>query len=192
VRAKLVEKEDERAAMEGITDPAVVERCSPVFVRVVSCVDKKHAVREGMAQRYAFKNYPVEFPVRTKCIVIFQKVDGQDVLIFGLYVYEYGDQCPQPNHRRVYISYLDSVNYFRPKHFRTPCYQELMVSYLDYVRARGFHTAHIWSCPPSKGDDYILYQHPTDQKTPKEDRLRAWYGTPSPSPSSPLLTSTPT
>lgn len=160
-----------------ITDTPIdqVERCPNLSIRQVSSVDKVHRTREGMLARYAFKNYPAEFPVRSKCIVLFQNVDGQDLVLFGMYVYEYGHKCPQPNQRRVYISYLDSVHYFRPRHYRTLVYHEILVSYLEYVKMRGFHTAHIWACPPLKGDDYILYCHPQDQKTPKDDRLRQWY-----------------
>lgn len=152
-----------------------VDKAPTMFLRQVTSLDKNQAVREGMVERYKEKKYPQEFPCRTKCLILFQKIDGQDVLLFGMYVYEYGHKCPQPNQRRVYISYLDSVHYFRPKQYRTAVYHEIIVAYLEYVKARGFHTAHIWACPPLKGDDYILYCHPSDQKNPKDDRLRKWY-----------------
>ena len=35
---------------------------------------------------------------------------------------------------------------------------------------------HIWSCPPSEGDDdYIFHCHPQEQKIPKHKRLVEWY-----------------
>lgn len=152
-----------------------VEKCPPLTLRQVSCFDKNQPTREAMYERYKSKGYPSEFPCRTKCLILFQNIDGQDTLLFGMYVYEYGHNCPQPNQRRCYISYLDSVHYFRPKQYRTVVYHEILVAYLEYMKARGFHTAHIWACPPLKGDDYILYCHPADQKTPKDDKLRKWY-----------------
>jgi E1A/CREB-binding protein len=35
-----------------------------------------------------------------------------------------------PNRRRVYISYLDSVQYFEPKEYRSVAYQAVIVEYL--------------------------------------------------------------
>ena len=154
-----------------------VPKALPFHIRVVSNVEKKHTVRKEMAERFKDTGYPLEYPCRTKCILLFQRVDGSDVLVFGMYVYEYGQDCPAPNRRRVYISYLDSVQYFRPRQYRTAVYQSIIVEYLRSVKQRGFHTCHIWSCPPSKGDDYIFYAHPETQRTPRVERLCEWYMT---------------
>ena len=128
-----------------------------------------------MLNRYGKSNCPKEFPVRTKCIALFQKIHGVDSLLFAMYVYEYGHECPAPNRRRVYISYLDSAQYFSPKYFRTTAYHAILIEYLRYVKQRGFHTAHISSCPPTPGDDYIFSCHPKHQLVPREDMLRSWY-----------------
>ena len=74
----------------------------------------------------------------------------------------------------MYLSYLDSVKYYEPRQDRTAVYHSMLLAYLAYVKERGFHTAHIWACPPAKGDDYIFFSHPAVQKTPKDDRLRQW------------------
>lgn len=152
-----------------------VHEGGPVIIRQVTSMDRKHEVRERMKTRYEHKNYPDEFPFRCKCIVVFQHIDGVDVVLFALYLYEHGEDNPAPNKRCVYISYLDSVHFMRPRRMRTFVYHEILISYLDYARQRGFATAHIWACPPLKGDDYIFYAKPDDQKTPRDSRLRQWY-----------------
>ena len=157
------------------TDINEIEKVEKLSVRVVSSVEKKFLVGDEMVKRYGDRDCPDAYPVRAKCIALFQEIHGVDTLLFALYVYEYGDECPAPNRRRVYISYLDSVKYFEPKAYRTLVYQRVLVEYLRSVKERGFHTAHIWSCPPTPGDDYIFYCHPQHQLTPREDMLRSWY-----------------
>jgi len=154
----------------------VTDNGREIYVREVSSMTRTLEVMPRMKKRYSFKkDYPSEFKFRCKCLILFQNLDGVDVILFGLYVYEHDETNAPPNNRAVYISYLDSIYYMRPRKMRTFVYHELLTSYLDYVRCKGYSTAHIWACPPLKGDDYILFAKPEDQKTPKDERLRQWY-----------------
>uniref|UniRef100_A0A8B9QVB1 histone acetyltransferase n=1 Tax=Anas platyrhynchos TaxID=8839 RepID=A0A8B9QVB1_ANAPL len=147
-----------------------------VTVRVVHASDKTVEVKPGMKARFVDNGEMAEsFPYRTKALFAFEEIDGVDLCFFGMHVQEYGSDCPPPNQRRVYISYLDSVHFFRPKCLRTAVYHEILIGYLEYVKKLGYTTGHIWACPPSEGDDYIFHCHPPDQKIPKPKRLQEWY-----------------
>ncbi|XP_028303327.1 CREB-binding protein isoform X3 [Gouania willdenowi] len=147
-----------------------------VFVRVVASSDKTVEVKPGMKTRFVDTGeMPETFPYRTKALFAFEEIDGVDVCFFGMHVQEYGSECPFPNTRRVYISYLDSIHFFRPRVLRTAVYHEILIGYLEYVKKLGYAQGHIWACPPSEGDDYIFHCHPADQKIPKPKRLQEWY-----------------
>ena len=121
------------------------------------------------------EHYLNNFNFRAKALFAFEDIDGTDVCFFGMHVQEYGSECAFPNTRRVYIAYLDSVHFFKPRQFRTAVYHEILLGYLEYVKQLGYTMAHIWACPPSEGDDYIFHCHPTEQKIPKPKRLQEWY-----------------
>lgn len=76
---------------------------------------------------------PESFPYRARAMFAFEEIDGTDVCFFGMHVQEYGSDCQQPNTRRVYVSYLDSVHFFTPRHLRTAVYHEILIGYLEHV-----------------------------------------------------------
>ena len=68
------------------------------------------------------------------------------------------------------------MKYFRPANLRTKLYYELLLSYFNWVKRRGFTRCYIWVCPPNQnGEDYILFCHPKTQQVPTQERLRQWY-----------------
>lgn len=143
-------------------------------VRVLHNYDETFKVEPYV--RSAKKDFPDSFTYRSRCIFLFQEQNGVDVLLFAMYVQEYGTNTADPNKRKVYIAYLDSVHYFKPRRMRTLVYHSLLTAYLEYSRRRGFTSAYIWACPPpNKRDDYILHCHPEDQRVPSAERLRKWY-----------------
>lgn len=131
-----------------------------------------------LSKRYempAGEPVPGEMPYRSKTLLLFQRLDGIDVCLFAMYVSEYGKDCPGPNKRHVYVAYLDSVEYFRPRTHRTAVYHEVLIAYLEYAKQRGFVSAHIWACPPLRGNHFIFWSHPAHQRTPSRERLVSWY-----------------
>ncbi|GKY90780.1 hypothetical protein MPSEU_000050800 [Mayamaea pseudoterrestris] len=159
-----------------------------VIVRIISDCDRYFVVPDVIRNHFRMvlsndDTAPMKINYRSKAIALFQKIDGLDVCIFCMYVHEYdGDngvdamnQVGEAQKKRVYIAYLDSVEHFRPRACRTRVYQEILVAYLATARRRGYENAHIWACPPSRGNSFVFWNHPASQRTPNKDRLVAWY-----------------
>ena len=161
----------------GRRKPSPLPKGGAIYVREVSTVTEDHFIKPRLLQklREAKPDHVSSFQATSRCVALFQEIDGVDVMLLALYVYEYGGDAPLPNRRRLYVSYLDSVSYLRPKDARTSIYRDLLVGYLADAKRRGFHTAHIWACPPKRGDDYIFHAKPKHQRVPTDDRLRKWY-----------------
>lgn len=164
-----------------------------ITVRVVSDSSRHFSVPEVVRRHFRMASSsvdvvepPSQVRYRQKAITLFQKIDGLDVCIFCMYVQEYdgddeydsdvvGREVKSTHENRVYIAYIDSVEHFRPRECRTEVYQEILVSYLATARARGYETAHIWACPPSRGNSFVFWNHPSSQRTPNRERLINWY-----------------
>eukprot|EP00051_Salpingoeca_urceolata_P006290 m.83380 g.83380 ORF g.83380 m.83380 type:complete len:1007 (-) comp14764_c1_seq3:89-3109(-) len=147
-----------------------------ITLRLVNFTTESSETKPMFRER--FPDAPKEFRHTRKCVLAFIEHEGIHECFFGLIVQEYGAECPQPNQQRVYIALLDSVKLpkaFLPSAVRTEVYHTVVRGYLRYAGRRGFKFAHIYTCPPRKGQNYIFPFKPPDQKEISVVRLRQWY-----------------
>ncbi|GMY38343.1 histone acetyltransferase HAC1-like [Fagus crenata] len=100
-------------------------------------------------------------------ILLFQKIEGVEVFLFGMYVQEFGSRC-SISKSALCLSLTWILSSISDPDIEA-------IGYLEYCKKRGFTSFYIWACPPIKGEDNILYCHPEILKTPKSDELREWY-----------------
>lgn len=165
--------------MRTMGDPQAASMADTVSVRLLSALPQSlrlpNILRRNFANPQGGK-LPEVLPFESRAVALFQRTDGVDVSLFSMYVHEFGDAGSEgPSAKRVYIAYVDSVEYFVPRVARTAVYHELLVAYLDWSRRRGFEAAHIWACPPQRGNNFIYWSHPGHQRTPSRERLAEWY-----------------
>eukprot|EP00939_MAST-03C_sp_MAST-3C-sp1_P003695 g3695.t1 len=147
--------------------------------RLQRTVQVSSSVNAAMGRAFPDEQFDAIYPAKmghvSRALHLYQRIDGVDVIIFGMYVTEFSPDDPSPNRGSVYISYLDSVYYMRPRFLRTALYHSIMCEYLAYVKRRGHTNVHIWACPPMRSTDYVFHRHPRAQRTPGWERLRTWY-----------------
>lgn len=186
--------EDTRMRRAGAGD-AEAPRIEGLTVRVVNITDKVAEVKTQFQRHFGQAGgYPDHFPFKQKVLLLFQTIEGVDVLLFIVYVQaralrplrcvlrrdfglrrvterkrrardfkqelarvqEYGAECGEPNRNTCYLSYLDSVKYFRPEAkragnegaLRTMIYHEVLLGYMEHAKRLGMNAMYIWSCPP--------------------------------------------
>ncbi|MCO5581899.1 hypothetical protein L7F22_035788 [Adiantum nelumboides] len=189
LHSQLRKERAEREAYQGFAvSSQEVESLKGLVVRVVATTDKvlslNPKISEVIKTQMDVQNWP-SIPYRSKMMMLFQDIGGVDVCLFVMYVQEYGSsECEgHPNHKFVYIAYLDSVKYFEPENARTVhnealrtfIYHQILIGYLENCKLRGFNACYIWSNPPRKGDSYILNCHPSSQLIPQPQKLCKWY-----------------
>ncbi|CAO4367871.1 unnamed protein product [Caenorhabditis nigoni] len=148
------------------------QKLSVRIVRAQSDVDTVD-LAPGMFSKEFLKKYKDKVQRSVRTIFVFQRQRGIDQLFFIIFTSEY------PNHGDgsswFVLDYLDSVQHFQPHSFKTEVYNEIVLTYFDWMRRTGFLKGYIWVDPPQSGDDYLLNIHPPQQKYPGPERLQNWY-----------------
>jgi hypothetical protein len=125
---------------------------------------------------------------RYKCVFLFLKVNGEDILIFGMTFRVFDSNCTTKQNRNcMYIEFLDSVPYYNTecgagttecRKLRSAVLLEVINRTIEYHWKRGTNKVFLESSPPGElgvNQNYILLKHPTWQGLIPAAKLLEWY-----------------
>ena len=145
-------------------------------VKIIVKVYSSASETKVRAQYKRMYNTADSFPYCAKSIYVFSKVEDEEVCIFGMHTQEYGNNCPAPNKGTVYVSLLDSVQFFQPWKLRGKVYKQIIMGYLKHVAELGYRQACLWSCVPGEeNSEYIFHRRPSAQNALSQENLNQWY-----------------
>lgn len=141
-------------------------------IRMLSSMEKTFKLKRKFDDYRKAKN-EIEYTNST-IFAFYEDSEGYELCFFGIFVQLYGSDAPIPNRNTAYVSYIDSVKLL-DNDKRTKIYQMILLGLFEYLKLHGYEKIFIWSCPPSKNDDYIFPCKPISQKTPDTNHLSQWY-----------------
>jgi len=137
-----------------------------VTVKVVARTE--HHTGGGKAPRYPYTN---------KAVFAFQRLDGKEVAVLGMYVHEFGAEAPAPAAGRVYLECIDSIPLHGPE--RSDERQRLLTSivhgYLAFIRSEGYTHLHLRVPPPSAEHSHIFAYRSLSVRLEATLRMAHWY-----------------
>ena len=144
-----------------------LELVESLVVRELSTVKRNIEVPDYVAQR--LPAYPASgFDCVTRCLSIFKDIDDVPVLVYLMYVDEFGFDAAEPNRLRAYLSCMDS------SHFLEPAVSQLVLkTYMKFLKKRNYRSLSIWS---AAGYREIFPDRPDSYEEPSEIKLSEWYG----------------
>ena len=144
------------------------------------CSYSNTIVVKVVADTWKRSNHPLtrQFPYRFKTVFTFQKVaGGGEVMLFGMYIHEFGAESFHANQGRAYVQCLDSTPLYGDEKGRER--QELLTAiicgYFEFARSAGFDSVHLHVPPPTDNNAFIFSNRSLRVRLRACIHLADWY-----------------
>jgi hypothetical protein len=144
------------------------------------CSYSNTIVVKVVADTWKRSNHPLtrQFPYRFKTVFTFQKVaGGGEVMLFGMYIHEFGAESFHANQGRAYLQCLDSTPLYGDEKGRER--QELLTAiicgYFEFARSAGFDAVHLHVPPPTDDNSFVFTNRSLRVRLRACIHLADWY-----------------
>jgi len=156
-----------------------VENPEDLIIKVISDKNMLKQLPDTLSSNVMPHALPSSCGYRSKCILGFRRFpsSGSQVVFLGMYVHEYGRECPGSNAGRVFLECLDSTPLYSEERSgeRQHVLTNIMLAYFEFITAQGFDYAHIRVPPPTDEKGYIFAARSVNVRLRAGMHLAHWF-----------------